>query len=99
MQYFKVCCLLIIVQVILSPIEVAIEDIHKKTKELGVALSQEPPDVKILQMVLQGCIGTTVNQGPVEIALVFLKPVIDGAEVPSHHHNKLRISFKNFLKK
>ena len=47
---------------ILSPIEVAIEDIQKKTKELAVALRQEPSDAKMLQMVLQGCIGTTVNQ-------------------------------------
>lgn len=46
----------------MTPIEVAIEDIQKKTKELAVALAQEPPDTKILQMVLQGCIGTTVNQ-------------------------------------
>jgi len=49
-------------QVVLTPIEVAIEDIQKKTKELAVALSQEPPHPKMLQMVLQGCIGTTVNQ-------------------------------------
>ena len=52
----------ILPQVILSPIEVAIEDIQKKTKELFIALKQDPPDVKMLQMVLQGCLGTTVNQ-------------------------------------
>jgi dedicator of cytokinesis protein 6/7/8 len=44
-------------QVILEPIEVAIEDIQKKTVELASATSQEPADPKILQMVLQGCIG------------------------------------------
>lgn len=55
---FKSCAF----QIILSPIEGAIEDIQKKTKELGIALLQEPPDPKMLQMVLQGCIGTTVNQ-------------------------------------
>lgn len=49
-------------QVILSPIEVAIEDIMKKTKELAIALRQDPPDTKMLQMVMQGCLGTTVNQ-------------------------------------
>jgi len=49
-------------QVVLTPIEVAIEDIQRKTRELAVALSQEPPRPKMLQMVLQGCIGTTVNQ-------------------------------------
>ena len=42
--------------------EVAIEDIQKKTRELAMAMYQNPPDTKILQMVLQGCIGTTVNQ-------------------------------------
>ena len=41
----------------MTPIEVAIEDIQKKTIELAVATTQEPPDPKILQMVLQGCIG------------------------------------------
>ena len=30
-------------------------------------------DPKILQMELQGCIGTTVNQGPIEVARVFLR--------------------------
>lgn len=44
-------------QVVLTPIEVAIEDIQKKTTELALATIQEPPDPKILQMVLQGCIG------------------------------------------
>lgn len=46
----------------LTPIEVAIEDIMKKTQELAIATNQDPADPKILQMVLQGCIGTTVNQ-------------------------------------
>lgn len=41
----------------LNPIEVAIEDIQKKTAELAQATQQDPPDPKILQMVLQGCIG------------------------------------------
>ena len=54
--------LILCIQVILSPVEVAIEDIMKKTRELAIALYTEPLDAKILQMVLQGCIGTTVNQ-------------------------------------
>ncbi len=56
--------MVLFLQVILSPIEVAIEDVQKKTRELALALQQEPPDPKMLQMVLQGCIGTTVNQVP-----------------------------------
>lgn len=50
------------VQFVLTPIEVAIEDMKKKTLQLAVAINQEPPDAKMLQMVLQGSVGTTVNQ-------------------------------------
>ncbi|GAB0204141.1 dedicator of cytokinesis protein 8 [Grus japonensis] len=81
---------------ILTPIEVAIEDMRKKTQELTAATNQEPPDAKMLQMVLQGSVGATVNQGPLEVAQVFL------AEIPAdpklyRHHNKLRLCFKEFI--
>lgn len=81
---------------ILTPIEVCIEDMQKKTLELAVATNQEPPDAKMLQMVLQGSVGATVNQGPLEVAQVFL------AEIPAdpklyRHHNKLRLCFKEFI--
>lgn len=46
----------------LTPIEVAIEDMQKKTRELAVATHREQPDAKMLQMLLQGSVGTTVNQ-------------------------------------
>ena len=36
------------------------------------AVIQQPVDGKRLQLILQGCIGTQVNQGPTEIALTFL---------------------------
>lgn len=49
-------------QFVLTPIEVAIEDMKKKTLQLAVATNQEPPDAKMLQMVLQGSVGATVNQ-------------------------------------
>ncbi|GFN96684.1 dedicator of cytokinesis protein 7-like [Plakobranchus ocellatus] len=86
-------------QVILSPVEVAIEDLQKKTRELASAMSQDPPDSKILQMVLQGCIGTTVNQGPFEVAQVFLSDITDGKKAPTKAHTKLRLCFKDFIKK
>lgn len=81
---------------VLTPIEVAIEDMKKKTLQLAVATNQEPPDAKMLQMVLQGSVGATVNQGPLEVAQVFL------AEIPAdpklyRHHNKLRLCFKEFI--
>uniref|UniRef100_A0A452UHH8 Dedicator of cytokinesis 7 n=1 Tax=Ursus maritimus TaxID=29073 RepID=A0A452UHH8_URSMA len=49
-------------EIILTPIEVAIEDMQKKTQELAFATHQDPADPKMLQMVLQGSVGTTVNQ-------------------------------------
>ena len=49
-------------QFVLTPIEVAIEDMQKKTRELAVATHREQPDAKMLQMLLQGSVGATVNQ-------------------------------------
>uniref|UniRef100_A0A8C5LQ60 Dedicator of cytokinesis 6 n=1 Tax=Leptobrachium leishanense TaxID=445787 RepID=A0A8C5LQ60_9ANUR len=84
-------------EVVLIPVEVAIEDMQKKTQELAFATHQDPADAKMLQMVLQGCVGTTVNQGPLEVAQVFL------AEIPEDPrlyrlHNKLRLCFRDFTK-
>ncbi|XP_013192989.1 dedicator of cytokinesis protein 7 [Amyelois transitella] len=86
-------------QLVLAPVEVAIEDIQRKINELAAATSQEPADAKMLQMVVQGCIGTTVNQGPLELAQVFLAPVADGTQPPTRLTNKLRLAFKDFSKK
>lgn len=49
-------------------------------------------------MVVQGCIGTTVNQGPMEMALVFLSNP-DNSKAPPKFANKLRLCFKDFSKK
>uniref|UniRef100_A0A4W3I227 Dedicator of cytokinesis 8 n=1 Tax=Callorhinchus milii TaxID=7868 RepID=A0A4W3I227_CALMI len=81
---------------ILTPIEVAIEDMQKKTQELANALYQHPPDPKMLQMVLQGSVGTTVNQGPLEVAQVFLADIPEDSKL-FRHHNKLRLCFKEFI--
>lgn len=69
----------------------AIEDIQKKTLELECATSQEPADPKILQMLLQGSIGTTVNQGPAEMASVFLSGISDGISIPTKFQNKVTL--------
>lgn len=86
-------------RLILSPIEVAIEDLQKKTDELRLAIQQEPADPKILQMVIQGCISTAVNQGPLEVANIFLSPIMNGLELPNIHHNRLRLCFKEFTRR
>lgn len=81
----------------LGPVEVAVEDLQKKIDELKTAIQQDPADPKILQMVLQGCVGTTVNQGPLEMAMTFLQPV--SSESITDHHNKLRLCFKEFSRR
>ncbi|KAL2101539.1 hypothetical protein ACEWY4_003300 [Coilia grayii] len=85
-------------EIILVPMEVAIEDMQKKTQELAFATHQDPADPKMLQMVLQGCVGTTVNQGPLEVAQVFLSDIPDDPKL-FRHHNKLRLCFKDFTKR
>ncbi|KAK4470454.1 hypothetical protein MN116_006006 [Schistosoma mekongi] len=57
---------------IVTPIEVALEDVTRRVEQLDRVLATHPPDVKYLQMILQGCIGTVVNQGPIEMATTFL---------------------------
>ncbi|OQR75674.1 dedicator of cytokinesis protein 7-like [Tropilaelaps mercedesae] len=86
-------------QMVLAPIEVAIEDIERKNRELQNAVTQEPPDVKILQMVLQGSIGAQVNQGPLEVANVFLGELVDSRTVATYHQSRLRLCFKEFIKR
>ncbi|XP_023572954.1 dedicator of cytokinesis protein 6 isoform X1 [Octodon degus] len=85
-------------ETVLTPVEVAIEDMQKKTRELAFATEQEPPDCKMLQMVLQGSVGPTVNQGPLEVAQVFLADIPEDPKL-FRHHNKLRLCFKDFCKK
>ncbi|XP_068130411.1 dedicator of cytokinesis protein 6 isoform X6 [Hyperolius riggenbachi] len=85
-------------EVVLIPVEVAIEDMQKKTQELAFATHQEPADAKMLQMVLQGCVGTTVNQGPLEVAQVFLSEIPEDPRL-YRQHNKLRLCFRDFTKR
>ncbi|CAD5215071.1 unnamed protein product [Bursaphelenchus xylophilus] len=88
-------------QKVLSPIEVAIEDVQKKTRELNAATSTQPADPKMLQMVLQGCIGTTVNQGPIQLAKTFLSDIKmnEFGKPADKLQHKLLLCFKDFSKK
>ncbi|KAK0133802.1 Dedicator of cytokinesis protein 7 [Merluccius polli] len=65
-------------EIILVPMEVGHRGhAEEETQELAFATHQDPPDSKMLQMVLQGSVGTTVNQGgvPLEVAQVFLSDI------------------------
>uniref|UniRef100_A0A673WMV6 Dedicator of cytokinesis 6 n=1 Tax=Salmo trutta TaxID=8032 RepID=A0A673WMV6_SALTR len=74
------------------------EEVGHCVHELAFATHQEPADAKMLQMVLQGSVGTTVNQGPLEVAQVFLSDIPDDPKL-YRHHNKLRLCFKDFTKR
>ena len=58
----------------LTPIEVAITALRNKTSDLEKVIRTEPPDLNLLELTLQGCVGATVNEGPLEYYRAFLSP-------------------------
>ena len=58
-------------EIILTPIEVAIEDIVTKLIKLDSAMTNQR--LTLLQMELQSCVATAVMAGPMEIAKTFLR--------------------------
>lgn len=85
---------LFVLQVILTPVEVAIEDMREKINRVKEVLSNAQ-DTKLLQMQLQGGIATSVNQGPAAIAQAFLG--VPPSE-QNHFHQQLRMCFREFVK-
>ncbi|PVD19166.1 hypothetical protein C0Q70_21731 [Pomacea canaliculata] len=58
----------------LSPIEVAIDEIQTKVIRLRETVSCPVPDIKKLQLGLQGSVSAQVNAGPLAYAEAFLAP-------------------------
>ncbi|KAM7540883.1 hypothetical protein Aperf_G00000042064 [Anoplocephala perfoliata] len=95
-------------ELVLSPIEVALEDVARRNQQLSVAIHADPPDPKFLQMVVQGCVSTTVNQGPLEVATAFLSKRNSPADTEDNsgnsadyfdgNQNDLRLCLKEFLR-
>ncbi|XP_050738114.1 dedicator of cytokinesis protein 9-like isoform X2 [Eriocheir sinensis] len=56
----------------MSPIEVAIDEMESRVKELREIINKTPTDVKKLQLKLQGSISVQVNAGPLAYASTFL---------------------------
>ncbi|XP_045133980.1 dedicator of cytokinesis protein 9-like isoform X2 [Portunus trituberculatus] len=56
----------------MSPIEVAIDEMESRAKELKEIINKKPTDVKKLQLKLQGSISVQVNAGPLAYASTFL---------------------------
>ena len=82
-------------QVILTPVEVAIEDMRDKISKLK-EVTTNAQDTKLLQMQLQGGIATSVNQGPFAIAQAFLGDIPPSEQ--NHFHQQLRMCFREFVK-
>lgn len=60
---------------VLSPIEVAIDEMESRIRELEeVVVTSDKPDLKKLQLKLQGSISVQVNAGPLAYARAFLSP-------------------------
>ncbi|KAL0477590.1 hypothetical protein AKO1_015414 [Acrasis kona] len=60
-------------EMILTPIEAATENMTEQISRLQDVCSIHPPDVAQLQMVLQGSVRATVNNGPKDIVNSFLR--------------------------
>jgi hypothetical protein len=58
----------------LSPIEVAIDEMHSKVSELVDVVFVASIDVKKLQLRLQGSVAVQVNAGPLAYANSFFDP-------------------------
>eukprot|EP00040_Diaphanoeca_grandis_P010020 m.51332 g.51332 ORF g.51332 m.51332 type:complete len:2104 (+) comp21430_c0_seq2:202-6513(+) len=59
--------------VILEPLDVAIDEMSAKVKALSGIVNASPPNMVMLQMQLQGIVSLQVNAGPMEYASVFLR--------------------------
>jgi len=82
---------------VLTPLESACEDIKRKTEDLLRQLNKSPKiDLKQLQINLQGAVMTSVNQGPMHLANVFLSEIMED-ETQLEAHNNLRLAFKKFI--
>lgn len=62
----------------MSPIEVAIDEMHTKVNELDDVVFAQAIDVKKLQLRLQGSVAVQVNAGPLAYANSFLDPKLCG---------------------
>ncbi|XP_015793400.1 dedicator of cytokinesis protein 9-like [Tetranychus urticae] len=79
---------------ILSPIEVAIDEMEIRVKQLEEVAFSDAPDLKRLQLTLQGSISVQVNAGPLTYAKAFLN---EGKNYPASKVTKLRQLYRQFV--
>ncbi|XP_048588509.1 dedicator of cytokinesis protein 9 isoform X4 [Nematostella vectensis] len=81
----------------LTPVEVAYDEMQNKVKELEQVTTQSPPDMKRLQLVLQGSVSVQVNAGPLAYAQAFLDKTVCHKH-PGKHIERLQNVYREFLK-
>ncbi|XP_061379186.1 dedicator of cytokinesis protein 9 isoform X2 [Danaus plexippus] len=79
-----------------SPIEVAVSEMESQVAELSEIVNAKSPDIKKLQLRLQGSICVQVNAGPLAYANAFLDPTL-APMYPDDMVEKLKATFKEFL--
>jgi hypothetical protein len=84
-------------EIVLTPIEAAIENMIEQCRRLEEVCTNTPPDVGQLQMVLQGSVRTTVNNGPKEIVESFLSAT-ERSKYNADHVKKLNDKCLMFLR-
>ncbi|CAL4142672.1 unnamed protein product [Meganyctiphanes norvegica] len=80
----------------MSPIEVAIDEMEMRVKELLEITNKRPTDVKKLQLKLQGSISVQVNAGPLAYATTFLEEE-RSASYPVNQVARLKDVYREFV--
>jgi len=81
----------------LKPIEVSIEAINTRVQAFRNVLSATSVDPKSLQLILQGTVRVTVNDGPLEISSTFLA-ADKISKYPPQQVEQLKEKFREFLR-
>ncbi|CAG4968488.1 unnamed protein product [Colias eurytheme] len=79
-----------------SPIEVAVAEMEGQVAELSEIVHAKAPDVKRLQLRLQGSVCVQVNAGPIAYANAFLDAAL-AHMYPDELVDKLKATFREFL--
>jgi hypothetical protein len=87
-------------EIILSPIENAIELINTQRAKVQAELEAVPTRVNPLQQILQGSVVPMVNMGPIKVCEIFLNPErIKAKEDPPEHVRELMQAMETFVMK
>ena len=85
----------------LSPIEVALDEMRLRVKDIAEVVRAQPTDLKKLQLRLQGSISVQVNAGPLAYASAFLTNDNNGGHAgpsyPEDQVHQLQELYRDFV--